>query len=104
MLRMGGDSIEIIAEREVVGGWSFDVRVSSAAVEARLFTLRLSWADYNLWSGDGSDRPEAVARGVMAFALSRSPAAELAPTFDAARLRRVHADADDAIPRWIGAA
>lgn len=101
---MSGDVIDILAERETVGGWLFEVRVSPPAGEARRFTLRLSWADYNLWSGDGSDRPEAVARGVMAFALSRQPAAELAPAFDAARLRRVHADADDVIPRWIGAA
>jgi hypothetical protein len=93
-------TIEIHEEKEEGTGWVFAAVVAKGGRMTH-FLVRLSWMDYNLWSPDGSDRPEDVARAALAFLLSREPAAEIASEFDAARIRRRYPDADAEIPRLI---
>ncbi len=93
--------ITILSERATAGGWIFEASVTGPDDRRQRCRLRLSWADYNLWSPDGSDRPEAVARAALMFLLSKEPAAELAESFDAARIRRRYLDADARIPEMI---
>lgn len=61
----------------------------------------LAWADYNYWSPDGAARPESVAKAVLRFMLQNEPAAEIAESFDAARIRRRYQNADQVIPTLI---
>ena len=91
--------VEIVSEREFDGGWSFELRFGDGAGVTR--TLRLSWADYDLWSNDGSDPPHAVARAVAVFLLSRITASDLPATLDASTARRRFPGADDEIPKLI---
>ncbi len=90
--------IEVVSEKEEPGGWSFQVRIEE---DDKTRTLRLSWADYNLWSDDGSDPPHAVARAVVVFLLSRITATDLPATIDASTARRRFPGADDEIPKLI---
>ncbi len=98
---MPGVPVEIVSERETPGGWSFELRLGPDAPTTRRRTLRLSWADYNLWSADGADPPHAVAKAVARFVVSRTPAAELPATIEASTARRRFPDADEQIPRLI---
>ena len=92
--------IEIISEREAGSGWTFHVRLEQAGASTE-HTLRLSWADYDLWSPGGADAPAAIARAVIAFLLKRTPGGRLQPSFDAATARRRFPDADTQIPKLI---
>lgn len=94
--------VEIIREEELAGGWTFAVQVLDEDGALHRYTLRLSWADYNLWSPHGADEPGRVAEAVLSFLLSRSPAENLRRSFDASIARRMHADADQRIPSLIG--
>jgi hypothetical protein len=94
--------IEITSEAECDRGWTFRAQVRDATGGARSTTVTLSWADYNLWSPNGSDTPAEVARAALAFLLDQQPAAEISESFDASILRRLHPQADELIPRWIG--
>jgi len=93
--------ITITNEQETASGWLFAAAACNASGGEWPFRIRLSWADYNLWSPDGSDRPEAVARAALRFLLEREPAAEIAGEFDLARIRRRYADADAVIPALV---
>ena len=94
------DGIEVLSEQEDGGGWSFRVQGPAVEDECR---IRLSWADYNLWS-DGSDPPARVAEAVARFLRQRGHLDQLRPAFDAAIVRRVFPDADEHIPGLLGAA
>ncbi len=91
--------VEVVSEQEFEGGWSFELRFGDGAGVTR--TLRLAWADYDLWSNDGSDPPHAVATAVAVFLLSRITASDLPATLDASTARRHFHDADDEIPKLI---
>ncbi len=93
---------EIVSEREEPGGWVFEVRCTGPRAEQVTTTLKLSWADYNLWSADGADPPHAVAEAAARFILSRITAADLPAIIDASVARRRFPDADDEIPKLIG--
>ncbi len=90
--------VDVVSEKEDQSGWSFQVRIEEGDTTR---TLRLSWADYNLWSDDGSDPPHAVARAVVLFLLSRMTASDVPGTIDASTARRRFPDADDEIPKLI---
>ncbi len=92
-------NVEVVSERAFEGGWSFEVRFGDGAGVIR--TLRLAWADYDLWSNDGTDPPHAVAAAVAMFLLSRITAADLPATVDASTARRRFHDADKVIPTLI---
>lgn len=98
--------IEILSEQggeasRGAGGWVFAAQAIDDAGALHRFTLRLSWADYNLWSPDGSDSPERIAEAVLAFLISRKDIRQLPASFDASIARRWFADADEAIPALI---
>ncbi len=88
--------VEVVSERECDGGWSFELRLGE-----HTRTLRLSWADYDLWSNDGGDPPHAVAKAVAMFLVSRITPSDLPPTLDASTARRRYPDADGEIPNLI---
>lgn len=93
--------VEIISEQELQGAWRFGVQILDDRGSLRKHTISLSWADYNLWSPDGTDEPAIVLEAAVLFLLSRSPAHDLADKFDASIARRRFPDADDVIPRMI---
>ena len=93
--------VEILSEREFEGGWSFELRYGGGDGAGVTRTLRLSWADYDLWSNDGSDPPHAVASAVAVFLLSRLTVSDLPATLDASTARRRFPGADDEIPKLI---
>ena len=94
--------IEILSECELPAAWRFDAQVLDDAGALRKHVLTLSWADYNLWSQDGSDEPARVADAVLNFLLMRGGADVIPAKLDASRARRLHADADRVIPTLIG--
>ena len=110
-------NVEILAESESHGAWTFDAQVIDDAGTLHRHTLTLNWPDYNLWSGDGSDEPARVAEAVLWFLYQpRNDANALAtdshaptpasgdpirPAFNAAIARRLFPDADQVIPTLI---
>ena len=83
-------------------GWTFRLRVAAEPGDPPSpRTLRLAWADYDLWSADGADPPHAVALAVIEFLLTRLKLADLPPRIDASTARRRFPDADAVIPRLI---
>ncbi|MCZ6493685.1 MAG: hypothetical protein O6933_06355 [Planctomycetota bacterium] len=94
--------VEIISEREIANGWSFEVQTAGdRAARRRRLTIELSWSDYNHWSVDGSDPPQRVVEAVVTFLLSRLKTQGLPKRFDASIARRQFADADQEIPKLI---
>lgn len=94
--------VQIVSEQEDRGGWTYRVRVAGEdPAPAARCTLRLAWADYDLWSADGADPPSAVAAAVVEFLLSRLRRSELPQRLDASLARRRFPDADAEIPRLI---
>jgi hypothetical protein len=94
-------SFEIISETEVGPGWEFGCQVVDEEGSLRRHVVRLSWADYNLWSASGGDEPGHVASAVVAFLLARVPPDELRESFDASIARRMFREADEEIPKLI---
>ena len=93
--------IEILREREIPAGWTFEAQIIDEQGLLSAIELTLSWADYNLWSSDGSDAPAAVAKAVVMLLLERLRPDQLRPVFDAASIRRQFPDADTVIPTMI---
>ncbi len=93
--------VEVVSEQECEGGWYFELRFGDVDAAGVTRTLRLSWADYDLWSNDGSDPPHAVATAVAVFLVSRITASDLPATLDASIARRRYHDADEQIPKLI---
>jgi len=89
--------VEVVSELEGDSGWSFELRFAEGAT----LTLRLSWADYDLWSNDGGDPPHAVARAVALFLLSKITPSDLPAAIDASTARRRFPEADEVIPTLI---
>ncbi|MDG2422632.1 MAG: hypothetical protein P8M22_01500 [Phycisphaerales bacterium] len=94
-------SFRLQAEKELENGWRFEVVLDLDLDHSRGFTLRLNWADYNLWSPSGSDRPSDVARAVLAIFIESMDPREIPMNLDAARIRRVVPDADTRVPAMI---
>jgi hypothetical protein len=94
--------VQIESETEDRDGWTFRLRIAADNAEPpSRRTLRLAWADYDLWSADGTDPPHAVAAAVVEFLLSRLGLADLPAKVDASVARRRFPDADTEIPRLI---
>ncbi len=93
---------EILSERQVDQGWSFEVQTAADREDQwQRHTLHLSWSDYNQWSVDGGDPPQCVAEAVLGFLLSRVEPQTLPERLDASIARRQFADADHEIPKLI---
>lgn len=93
--------VEILDEQEVKEGWSFTAQVLDGAGDVSRLKVRLSWADYNLWSPNGADPPADVVGAAIEFLLERVSLDELPASFDASIARRRCMDADDGIPVLI---
>lgn len=83
------DRVEILAEREEPGCWSFELRA-----DGRRHRLRLAWADYDLFSPSGDRPPAAVAEAVFRFLRGRGELAPLPERLDASWPRRLVDGAD----------
>ena len=59
-------TIRIGAEREAENAWIWHVAID-APEGSTLHELRLSWADYNIFSPDGTRTPADVGRAVLQF-------------------------------------
>jgi hypothetical protein len=102
-----GTVAKILVETEtpIDRGWEFLLAVApdrpgDARTEHR---LRLSWADYELWSG-GAVAPERVAAAVAAFFSEALEGAPMPAAFDAAIVRRKFPEADRRVPALLGEA
>lgn len=93
--------VEILSERDAASCWMFSMQVLDDAGALHQHELRLSWADYNLWSADGADSPAKVAEAAMQFLLAHHAPADIPDSFDASLVRRMVADADQHIPSYI---
>lgn len=95
-------NLEITTETEDGTGWVF--RVQAIADDGALVAsdLRLSWSDYDFWCPGAAWPPATVALAVAAFVVDREGVAGLRPRFDAASVRRRHAEADAVIPTLVG--
>jgi len=93
--------LEILSESDATSCWLFDIQVLDDAGALTQHQVRLSWADYNLWSADGTDAPARVAEAAVQFLLSHLPPSELPTNFDASIARRMFANADEHIPQYI---
>ena len=93
---------EILSERENSSGWCFEAQlICDEGGGLRRVTLLLAWADYNLWSVDGADRPTAVAEAALSYLISEVGADAIPDRFDASIIRRRFPDADREIPKLI---
>lgn len=93
--------IEILSEHEIPTGWVFDAHFLAESGKLHPIALTLSWADYNLWSPDGTDEPQKVAEAVLSYLAAKTPLAEIRSKLEASQLRRMFEDADDSIPNHI---
>jgi hypothetical protein len=89
--------LEIVGERETANGWRFAAQALGEDGALAACDLSLSFADYNLWSPDGTLPPSRVAEAVLRFMLSRMKPSELPAKFNAAQARRMFHDADKMI-------
>lgn len=93
-------TIRVLGESEVDGGWWYEVRVSSPGHGEVVCRVRLSWADYDLWSG-GAREPALVIERLFELLLEVIPPEQLRPRFDAGLARRIRRDLDDKLPRRL---
>lgn len=92
--------IQSLTEQEEVQGWCFQVKLESGDL-MRKIEVRLSWADYNLWSKTGADMPWSVARAALSFVLQFMTVKELPQRLDASLVRRLNRSADVQVPDLI---
>lgn len=93
--------IEILSEHEIPTGWVFDAHFLAESGNLQPITLTLSWADYNLWSPDGTDEPQKIAEAVLSYLAAKTPLVDIRSKLDASHLRRMFDDADETIPNYI---
>lgn len=91
--------IRIHSETDAAGGWKFTVETHVHSENPRRATMKLSYADYNLWCASGACAPADVARAVVRFMLEQCN--ELPDSFDASLARRRFPQADAVIPTLI---
>ena len=88
-------SIRLGAEREADQAWIWHASIDSED-GSTLHELRLSWADYNIFSPDGTRTPAEVGRAVLQFFARHKSQFPLRERLDAAmaRMRFPFADRD----------
>ncbi len=88
-------TIRLGAEREAEQSWIWHASID-AADGSTLHELRLSWADYNIFSPDGTRTPAEVGRAVLLFFARHRREFPLRERLDAAmaRMRFPFADRD----------
>ncbi len=88
-------TVRLGAEREAEQSWIWHVSIE-VDNETTLHELRLSWADYNIYSPDGTRTPAEVGRAVLQFFAVHREEFLLRERLDAAmaRMRFPFADRD----------
>jgi hypothetical protein len=88
-------TVRLGAEREAEQAWIWHASIDSAE-GSTLHELRLSWADYNVFSPDGTRTPAEVGRAVLVFFARHRRDFPLRERLDAAmaRMRFPFADRD----------
>ena len=89
--------VEILHERELPGRWEFDAQAILPDGGLLRQLVRLSWADYQLLSPDGTDPPERIAAAAFRCFLDHRDRFPPLATLDVAMLRRRIAGADSLI-------
>jgi len=79
-------TIRLGAEREAEQSWIWHAAID-AAEGSSLHELRLSWADYNIYSPDGTRTPAEVGRAVLLFFARHRAEFPLRERLDAAMAR-----------------
>ena len=92
--------IRLGAEREADQSWIWHVSID-ACEGSTLHELRLSWADYNVFSPDGTSTPAEVGRAVLRFFAQHRDAFPLRERLDAAMARMRFANADREIVGYL---
>ncbi len=88
--------VEVVSEQEEENGLKFSVTFGEQACE-----LSLSWADYNLWSPDGTLPPAIVADAVVRVMLEHGPQ-KIPIRLDASILRRLIDGGDQLVHQHLG--
>ena len=95
--------IEITEEYDQAHGWLFEAQMLDEHGHLHHYQITLSYADYNLWSRDGSDPPERVAEAALHYLIEHMGIDDMKPSFDASIARRLEPEADRIIPSLIRA-
>ena len=88
-------------EQELEDGWHFEGVLDLGPDHSRAIRLRLGWADYNLWSPSGADRPSDVATAVLSIFIASMEPSSIPVNLDAGLIRRVIPDADSRVSAMI---
>jgi hypothetical protein len=94
-------AVELLREREIPQAWEYDAQILTGTGSVDHRVLCLNWADYQLWSPDGSIPPSRVAEAVLQFIASHPAAFAGLERIDAAVARRKVRGADDLIADLI---
>jgi len=89
-------TVTVETEIDAPGGWAFGVRIVQPGADERTLSLRMSWQDFEHWSG-GAAPPSTVAKAVVELAIERKADAVNLGDFDAAMIRRWFPGADEAL-------
>lgn len=93
-------AIRLGAEREGDAAWIWHAEIDADGA-ASLHELRLSWADYNVFSPDGTRTPADVGRAVLRFFARHRAEFPLRERLDAAMARMRIAGADREILGYL---
>jgi hypothetical protein len=93
--------VHLLEELDDGDGWRFRVAIDVDPDRTRQIELRLGFADYNHWSPSGHDTPWAVGLAAMVLLVEALGPRDLPFCIDAARLRRLIADADARVSATI---
>lgn len=93
-------AIRLGAEREADAAWIWHAEIHADGA-ASLHELRLSWADYNVFSPDGTRTPADVGRAVLRFFARHRADFPLRERLDAAMARMRIAGADREIRGYL---
>lgn len=92
-------SIDVRTELEGRNQWTYKVRLT-ADQHCMDYTVRLNWADYDLWS-HGRVAPERVVKAVFEFLLKKEPASSILTDFDCSVIRRYFPEVDRELPQMF---
>jgi len=94
-------TVRLGTEREGDGAWTWHAAID-APEGSTLHELRLSWADYNVFSPDGTRTPAEVGRAVLAYFAIHRADFPLRERLDAAMARMRFPNADREIAAMLG--
>lgn len=91
--------IDVTTETEGENHWAYEVRVFAEG-RTHAYDVRLSWADYDLWS-HGRVPPSKVVEAAFDFLLEREGPESILSSFDCSIIRRYFPDVDKELPKRV---